>query len=130
MAGFMDNLNKGLTTINLKTSNFVESSKYKTAISNKEKEISSLMKYIGEIVYVNRSNFSWDMIENQIAEIEEKYASIEDLKNQIEQLEKKEQDILGSNSTAGNAAKLYCPMCGAPNHVESRFCEKCGSKLP
>ena len=128
MAGFMDSLNKGLTTINVKTSNLMESSKLKTAISTKESEIVSLKSFIGETVYLNRANFSMDMVSDQISQIEGKYSEIEDLKNQIAQLEEKEKSILGSGSQ-NNAPKIYCSQCGAPNEVDSLFCEKCGNKL-
>ncbi len=129
MAGFMENLNKGLATINVKTSNLMESSKYKTAITNKEDEIRSLMQYIGETVYLNRSNFSINMISQQLSEIEEKYAAIEDLKKQIEQLAENEKNILGAGATIADGPKIFCSQCGAPNTADSRFCEKCGAKI-
>ena len=128
MAGFTDNLNKGIATINVKTSKLMESSKYKTAISNKEAEIQSLMQNIGETVFLNRANFSLDMVSQQIAGIEERRASIEELNKQIELLEETEKNILGSAGSAGSA-KIFCPMCGAPNEADSRFCEKCGAKI-
>lgn len=128
MAGFMDNLNKGIATLNVKTSKLMESSKYKTAISNKESEIQSLMQNIGETVFLNRANFSLDMISQQISGIEERYAAIEELKKQIELLEENEKNILGSTGSA-DSPKIFCPMCGTPNEPDSRFCEKCGAKI-
>ncbi len=128
MAGFMDSINKGLTTLNVKTSNLMESSKLKTTISTRESEIVSLKSFIGETVYLNRANFSMDMVSEQISQIESKYSEIEDLKAQIAQLEEKEKEILG-NATHNNAPKIYCSQCGAPNDVDSLFCEKCGQKL-
>ncbi len=128
MAGFMDSVNKGLATLNVKTSNLMETSKIKTAITNKENEIASLKKLIGETVYLNRANFTMDMIKEQLDGIEEKVSAIEDLKKQMAALEENEKNILGGGA-GGATAKVYCSQCGAPNEAGSKFCEKCGSKL-
>ncbi len=129
MAGFMDSVNKGIATLNLKTSNLMETSKYKTAITNKENEIASLEKLIGETVYLNRNNLSMDMINEQIKGIEERYTAIEEIKKQIAELEENERNILGAGTAQGGTAKIFCSQCGAPNEAGSKFCEKCGSPL-
>lgn len=129
MAGFMDSINKGFATINVKTSNLMESTKLKTAISGRENDIASLMKTIGETVYINRTSFTMDMVSALIDEIEQKYSEIEGFRGQLGQLEANEKNILG-NSGAGSAeAKVFCMQCGAPNRIGGRFCEKCGTKL-
>lgn len=128
MAGIMDSINKGLTTINIKTSNMMEGSKLKTAISTKETEIASLQRLIGETVYINRNTFSIEMVGEQLAAIENYYKEIEELKNQISELEEKEKAILGSGEQQGEA-KVFCTQCGAPNMPENHFCEKCGAKI-
>ena len=125
----MDNINKGIATLNVKTSTLMESSKYKTLIANKENEIHSLKQYIGEMVYLNRSAFSLDMVNKQIAEIEEKYAAIEDLKKQLAVLVEYEKSILGTDQGNENIPKIFCPACGTPNEVGSKFCEHCGNKI-
>lgn len=51
MASLKESLSKGITTINVKTSSFMEESKCKTYISTLEKEIQILKQNIGEIVY-------------------------------------------------------------------------------
>lgn len=124
----VDNINKGLATINVKTSTLMEASKYKTQITNRENEIHSLKQYIGEMVYLNRSAFTLDMVRQQITEIEAKYAAIEELKKQLAELEEAEKSILGSEAS-DNTPKIFCPSCGTPNEVGSKFCEKCGNKL-
>ncbi len=129
MAGIMDSINKGFATINLKTSNLVESTKLKTAISTRENEIAALMKSIGETVYAKRCSFSIEMIKDMIEEIGVKYSEIEDFRNQITLLEENEKTILGSSVTGNSEAKIYCIYCGSPNKIGGRFCEKCGSKL-
>ena len=129
MAGFMDSVNKGFAAINVKTSNLMESTKLKTAISSRENEIASIMKAIGETVYVNRANFSMDMVNAQLDDIRAKYDEIEGFRNQIAQLEVNEKNILGGAVTGNTEAKIFCMQCGAPNKIGGRFCEKCGSKL-
>ncbi len=129
MPGFMDSINKGLTTINVKTSNLMETSKLKTSISTKESEIRSLKAYIGDTVYVNRANFSMDMVEEKLSEIERKYSEIEDLKAQIARLDENEKEILGNKNPAGEPVRVFCTKCGAPNDISNAFCEKCGNKL-
>lgn len=128
MAGIMDSINKGLTTINIKTSNMMEGSKLKTAISTKETEIASLQRLIGETVYINRNTFSIEMVGEQLAAIENYYKEIEELKKQISELEEKEKAILGSGEQQGEA-KVFCTQCGAPNMPGNHFCEKCGAKI-
>ena len=128
MAGFMDSVNKGFATLNVKTSNFMESSKIRAAITNKETEIGDLMRYIGETVYLNRNVFSISMVEQQLADIKAKYDEIEDLKRQMSQLEATEKNIIGG-AASGAEAKIFCQQCGAPNSQGGKFCEKCGSPL-
>ncbi len=125
---FMDSVNKGLATINVKTSNLMETTKIKTAIANKETEIASLKANIGETVFLNRSNFSIDMVSSQITDIEERMDAISQLRQQIKDLEEAEKDIIGS-APANVAAKIFCTQCGAPNDAGSHFCEKCGAKI-
>lgn len=133
MASFMDSVSKGLTTINVKTSNFMEENKLRTSISTKENEISQLKIMIGNIVYENKEDFTQPVIQEQIKAIDERLAAIENLKKEIEGLAEKEKDILGSQnymqSQADNTPKIYCAKCGSPNETGYKFCEKCGSPL-
>lgn len=131
MAGFMESLNKGLATINVKTSNFMDESKYKTEISTKEKEIACLKSEIGNIVYENRDDFSMDMVEDKLNTITEKYEAIENLKSMIASLPEKEKNILGVSQSQhqDNTSRVFCTNCGAPNTPGYKFCEKCGSPL-
>ncbi|MCR5507220.1 MAG: zinc ribbon domain-containing protein [Lachnospiraceae bacterium] len=128
MAGFMDNINKGFATLNVKTSNFMESSKIRAAITNKETEIASIMKYVGETVYLNRSGFNISMVDQQLNEIKSRYDEIESLKKQMAELEAAERNITGG-AVAGGEAKVFCQQCGAPNKAGGKFCEKCGTPL-
>ena len=129
MASFMDSVNKGIATLNVKTSKLMESSKLKTAIANKESEITALKATIGETVFLNRGTFNMDMVARQIADIEERMAAIKDYQDQIAQLGIEEKNILGGGAPLDNAPKLFCSNCGAPNQSGNKFCEKCGTPL-
>lgn len=136
MAGFKDSISRGLTTLNVKTSNFMEENKLKTAIATREQEISKLKVVIADVLYDKRNEFKIELVENELKEIENKYSEIEELKKQIEDLSQTEKDILGSNpanAETGNASptpgKIFCPNCGAENPENFKFCTKCGSKL-
>ena len=132
MAGFKQGFSKGLATLNVKTSNFMEENKLKTGIATKEAEIATLKAEVGELVYQNRNAFSMDIIADRLQGIEERYAAIEALNNEIALLAQREAEILGAQAPKAqetSAATTFCPNCGAPNVAGYKFCEKCGSKL-
>ena len=85
MASLKESLSKGITTINVKTSSFMEESKCKTYISTLEKEIQILKQNIGEIVYAKSvAGESYEEEVTKIIEqIQSKYAEIEQQKATI-----------------------------------------------
>ena len=135
MASFKDSISRGLTTLNVKTSNFMEENKLKTAITTKEQEIAKLKSCIADVLYEKRKDFSIEFVENELNEIENKYNEIEELKKQIEGLAINEKEILGATTDTSDAAvpaspgKVFCADCGAENPAEFKFCTKCGHKL-
>jgi len=134
MASFKESFSKGLTTINVKTSNFMEENKFRTQISTLESEIEKLKFTLGEIVYKNwdTESFSLQSVSEEVALIKKKYETIEQLKVEIEMLSQKEKQILGQNENANNNAntgKIFCTNCGNEVKKGYKFCEKCGNKL-
>lgn len=129
MASLKESLSKGITTINVKTSSFMEESKCKTYISTLEKEIQILKQNIGEIVYAKSvAGESYEEEVTKIIEqIQSKYAEIEQQKATIEQLAVQEKQILGNQSSTVNIK--YCAKCGAQNAANYKFCSKCGTPL-
>ncbi|HCI25541.1 MAG: zinc ribbon domain-containing protein [Roseburia sp.] len=129
MASLKESLSKGITTINVKTSSFMEESKCKTYISTLEKEIQILKQNIGEIVYAKSvAGESYEEEVTKIIEqIQSKYAEIEQQKATIEQLAVQEKQILGNQSATVNIK--YCAKCGAQNAANYKFCSKCGTPL-
>lgn len=51
MASLKDTFTKGLTTLNVKTNNFMEESKCKTYITTLENEIAGLKQKLGDDIY-------------------------------------------------------------------------------
>ena len=131
MAGIRESLSKGLTTINVKTNNFMEESKCKTYISTLEKEIRDLKLNLGDIMYENwLAGQTEELVLQEIMEqIKQKYDEIEQQKKIMEQLTISEQQILGTGSNAQAGSMIYCSQCGAQNAVNYKFCCKCGKPL-
>lgn len=133
MAGLKGSFSKGLTAINLKTSNFMEENKYKTEIATLEAEIEKLKFTVGEIVYKNwnTENFTLQSLSEEVESIIEKYDNIDRLKKEIEMLAEREKQILGqsTNERVKNTGKVFCSNCGNEVKAGHKFCEKCGNRL-
>ena len=130
-------LSKGLTTLNVKTNNFMEESKCKTYISTLEKEIKDLKFELGDLMYDTwkNGNDNQSRIEEDMATIKTKEENIEQQKEIMKNLAVEEQQILGNRPAAAAtgdpqaAAIVFCPNCGAQSSVGFKFCSKCGSPL-
>lgn len=130
-------LSKGLTTINVKTNNFMEESKCKTYISTLEKEIKDLKFELGDLMYDAWKNGhdNQSRIEENMSAIKTKEDNIEQQKEIMKNLVVEEQQILGNKpvaATAGDqqaAAIVFCPKCGSQSSGGFKFCSKCGSPL-
>lgn len=129
MAGFKESITKGITTINMKTSNFMEESKYKTHITSLENEINTLELNLGKTIFEKwKSGADYkEGIEDALNTIQSKYDAIDEQKRNIEKLHEEEKQILGNqpNQPTGK----FCTKCGAPNDPNYKFCCKCGNPL-
>lgn len=133
MATIKDKFSKGLTTINVKTNNFMEQNKINTHISTMENEICELMKQLGSQVYTKwlQNEFELSDVEEILNNIKEKYAEIEVQKEKIQQIIREEQQILGTNQgqETPQVNTIFCSNCGTPSAANFKFCTKCGSSL-
>ena len=131
MASFRESLSKGLTTINVKTNNFMEESKCKTYISTLEKEIRDLKLNLGDIMYESWLSGQTDetTLQTIMEQIKQKYEEIEQQKKVMEQLTISEQQILGTGSNSQAGSMIYCSQCNAQNASNYKFCCKCGKPL-
>lgn len=132
MASLKESFAKSLTTINVKTNNFMEENKCKTYISTLEEEIKNLKYKIGENLYNNRDRV--DEVKAEIDgimnEISGKYEEIHLQEEKIRKLAEEEQQILGTGTAEGkNTEVTYCSQCGMQNSVLYKFCCKCGKPL-
>ena len=133
MAGFKRTLEKGITTLNVKTNNFMEESKCKTYIATLEKEITNLKLSIGNTVYQNWNNNedAMDGVEGLLQKIREKEQEIIAQEERIKQLSEEEKQIFGipGGQAAASEDTVYCSQCGAQNASNFKFCVKCGTPL-
>ena len=136
MASLKESITKSITTLNVKTNNFMEQSKYKTYISTLEEDIKKLKFQIGALAYEKWSNGEdgKEELEPLFMQISSKYKEISIQDENIRKLYEEEQQILGTGSNASvanNAAApgIFCSQCGAKNAENYRFCVKCGSPL-
>ncbi|MCI9417499.1 MAG: zinc ribbon domain-containing protein [Eubacterium sp.] len=136
MASLKESITKSITTLNVKTNNFMEQSKYKTYISTLEEDIKKLKFQIGALAYEKWSNGEdgKEELEPLFMQISSKYKEISIQEENIRKLYEEEQQILGTGSNASvanNAAApgIFCSQCGAKNAENYRFCVKCGSPL-
>ena len=134
MASLKDTFTKGLTTLNVKTNNFMEESKCKTYITTLENEIAGLKQKLGDDIYISWMN-QGDLtagVEETCKQIQNKYQEIEAQRLKIAQLQEEEKQILGA-APAQNAMPegetIFCSQCGTKNSVNYKFCCKCGAPL-
>lgn len=134
MASLKDTFTKGLTTLNVKTNNFMEESKCKTYITTLENEIAGLKQKLGDDIYTSWMN-QGDLtagVEEICKQIQHKYQEIEAQRLKIAQLQEEEKQILGA-APAQNAMPegetIFCSQCGTKNSVNYKFCCKCGTPL-
>ncbi|WP_349943957.1 zinc ribbon domain-containing protein [Lacrimispora sp. BS-2] len=146
MADLKSTFSKGLTVLNVKTSNFLELNKIKTYIATLKSEIATLMSEIGEIVYQDwtQGEVAIERIQDKLMEIAEKEVIIKQQQAELDELELKEKQILGGQNSGQNAGAVspaggrlmsgdedavICPNCGQRYELAVNFCRKCGTKL-
>lgn len=131
MAGLKDSFSKGLTTINLKTSNFMEENKIKSYISTLEDEKNAALMQIATTVYAQwtEGNVDLSAVETALETVKAKDAEIANQKEKIVQLQREEEQILGKKAEPETETIIHCPACGAQNNAKFKFCYKCGKPL-
>lgn len=130
-----DLFSKGLTTLNVKTSTFLEEKKIQTYIAKLNAEVSALESDIGRIVYdawSNGNEISAELLQEQLAEIGKKKQAIEEQTAAAAELVRMEKEILGKAEASKEAkapGKIFCSNCGQGYDSPVKFCRKCGTKL-
>lgn len=132
---FKSSFTKGVAAINIKTSVFLESAKFKTHIRTLQSEITVLKQEIGDFVYESwrLNNFDLTNIEVKLHQILQKTEAINDLKQQIQKLESQEKEVFGNkeskNTEVITPPAFVCSQCGTTYAFEVRFCKKCGNQM-
>lgn len=100
---FMSSVNRGITTINVKTSSSLEKAKIKTHIDTLNSEIAKLFSLTGEMSYYKWKNSSEDLADvyANFEIIKKKFEEIEELKTEMNRVDEKSSEILGGNSRTG-----------------------------
>lgn len=127
-------INKGITTVSLKTNSSVEKAKINTHMESLKAEVDKLKMDIGQKTFVfwNTGNFTLDKIEPELRAVKEKQEVLHDLQHQLMEIESRDKEILGqmeSGGTANQAEQIFCPNCGTGYAAKVNFCVKCGCKL-
>lgn len=141
MAGIKDAFSKGLTTINVKTNNFMEETKVKTYISTMENESKNLCTTVGRKIFEQWQDGTVDInsVTEELQELTRLQKEIEKSQEKIQELQKTEEAILGKRpaETAAGAVqgdipegeRIFCSQCGGVNSTAYKFCCKCGAPL-
>ena len=129
MAGMKDAFSRGITSINVRTSTFVEESRIKAYISSLEAEEKELKARLGSVVYESwktKSSLNSSLMNDLCNEIDAKDNEIEVQRIRVKSVRMEADKILGTNTVAG---ELFCTRCGSKNMSGNRFCTKCGKEL-
>ena len=131
---FKSSINRGITTINVKTSSSLEKTKIRTHIESLRADIEKLFHSIGERAYAG-----WERQAGEDEGLTEMFVLVKQKKDEIDQLtaelfsiDERDNQILGTmKQEAAPAAgrKITCPECGSQYDDPAKFCRKCGHKL-
>lgn len=151
MADIKNAFSKGLTVLNVKTTNFLEINKIKTYINTLNTEIAALKAEIGEIAFQSwqaNGELEAALLEEKFQTIQAKLQQIQEQEEEAARLTEKEQQILGEQEAkqqnesaaavraaspaapADTAEAVFsCPGCGQTYEQVFKFCRKCGTRM-
>lgn len=136
-------VNRGITTISVKTSASMERSRVLAHIDSLDKENKKDYAVIGEEAYGLWESGTQDFskLYEKFELIKKRKADIEELNGQLLLIEEKNKEILGRmddtpveavSETANpvvNQEKFFCSNCGEAYDTQVKFCRKCGNKM-
>ena len=151
---FKSSVNRGITTISVKTSSSLEKTKIKTHIDSLTKDIEKCTYHIGEQAYAIWTAGKTDFSElNGLFEtIKQKQQEIEELTESLSTIDERDSQILGNVKTeyqteqqeqptvqnttveqpqAQPAANkgVFCSQCGTFYETPVKFCRQCGNQM-
>ena len=135
-AKIKSSVNRGITTISVKTSATLEKTKIKTHIETLEKEIEKLYRNIGEMMYMQwvQGEFEGEVPKEGFELVKQKKQMIADLTAELATVDERNNQILGNTADAQvdsikTETKYVCSKCGTQYEVSTNFCRKCGNKM-
>lgn len=129
-----ENLDKGIVSVSVKSSTYLEVEKLKTKAGNVLEKMKMASSEMGEAVYNQWKSGGIDQgyIEAVCSQIKEMEDEVEGYRNQIKELEHEKDKILGKGGTEPERAEtlsgIFCD-CGCQNESGARFCMQCGKEL-
>lgn len=136
---FKSSLNRGVTTVNVKTSSSLEKMKIKTHIESINTELRRLVASVGEAAYQVWTTEEKDFttLYAQFETIRQKREEIDRLNEEYGSIDERDSQILGTQvqeaapqpQEPAAVGEIVCPNCGARYAGPVRFCRKCGTKL-
>lgn len=131
-----NSMNRGITTISVKTSSSLEKSKINMHIESLEKEVQSLLYTIGKDAYDIWENGASDFesLTEKFSSVKQKKAEITQLTAELDAIDQRDKQILGTPQNTAEAVpqasgSFFCPQCGAAYDTPVKFCRKCGCNL-
>ena len=124
-------INRGITTISVKTSSSLEKTKIKTHIETLESEIQKLTYSAGELSYAiwNGASTDNEKLKGYYESIKRKNEEIAELKVELNSIDERDSKILGGEEKEVPVGGCVCGNCGAVFEETINFCRKCGSKI-
>lgn len=129
-----ESLDKGIITVSVKSSTYLEIEKLKTKVGNVTEKMNLASSEMGRAIYTQWKSGDVDQgyIEAVCGQMREMEEEIEGYQNQIEGLEQEKNKILGKGGTERERPEadngVAC-ACGCLNDAGARFCMQCGNEL-
>ena len=151
---FKSSVNRGITTISVKTSSSLEKTKIKTHIDSLTKEIEKCTYHIGEQAYAiwNSGKTDYSELNALFESIKQKQQEIEELTENLSTIDERDSQILGNvkneyqaeqqeqpvaQTTVPTQAEVaptankgvFCSQCGTFYDAPVKFCRQCGNQM-
>ena len=129
---FKSSINRGITTISMKTASSLEKTKLKTHMDSLKNENQRLIVEIGELAYKKWYNSDPDctQLEQLFNKVKENQQTIADLTAQLSAIDDRDNEVLGNKVEKPASPEIVCPNCGAGYETPVKFCRSCGFKMP
>lgn len=129
---FKSSINRGITTISMKTASSLEKTKLKTHIDSLKNENQRLIVEIGELAYKKWYNSDPDCVELEqlFTKVKENQQTIADLTAELSAIDERDNQVLGNKVEKPTTPEIVCPNCSAAYDAPVKFCRACGFKMP